>query len=296
MPLTRRTLRASYRYPLAFLTAAGTLAALFLLAAGLPGLKFAPGERFALPPGQGLTPPRPIESLPPDLLRTLGLLLLAAVVVSLIVVFSSSRARRQFLKSTGRMLLYLALFGLIFALYSQQAELPTQEEQVTPSAPQAFEAPPPVFEEASTPVSPPEFEPPSLLSYLVALAVVLALGGMGYWLWRTAPKPETHLGEIARSALFDLKSGRAWEDVVIRCYADMSSAASQRRNLIRPQAMTPNEYASRLEQAGLPAGQVQTLTRLFEKARYSSRSSSPEEVQEAVACLTAILEAVEMRR
>jgi hypothetical protein len=296
MPPKRLTLRASNWYPLAFLTAVGTLVALFLLAAGLPGLKFAPGERFALPAGQEFVSPRPLESLSPDLLRMLGLILVVSIAVSLIIVLSSSRARRQILKSTGKMLLYLAVFGLIFALYNQkQAELASQEEQPTPSAPRVLEAPPPLVEDAPAPVSPPEIQPPSLLSYLVALAVILALGAMGYWLWRTAPRPELTLGEIARSALFDLKSGQAWEDVVIRCYADMSSAASERRNLSRPQAMTPNEYAHRLEQAGLPAGQVQRLTRLFEKARYSSRRSSPEEVQEAVACLSAILESVEAR-
>jgi hypothetical protein len=92
--------------------------------------------------------------------------------------------------------------------------------------------------------------------------------------------------------LKDLSAGRDWDDTVIRCYARMSEAVDQERGLHRQQAMTPQEFASRLEQAGLPSEPVRRLTRLFEKARYGGRKSSREDVNEAVTCLTAILHAV----
>jgi Domain of unknown function (DUF4129) len=60
----------------------------------------------------------------------------------------------------------------------------------------------------------------------------------------------------------------------------------------RHQAMTPREFAVRLEQIGLPARSVSRLTRLFEQARYGSHQSTPGQVQEATDCLAEITRAV----
>jgi hypothetical protein len=92
--------------------------------------------------------------------------------------------------------------------------------------------------------------------------------------------------------LKDLSEGKDWDDTVIRCYARMSEALDKGRGLHRQQAMTPQEFASRLEQAGLPSEPIRRLTNLFEKARYGGRKSSREDVNEAVTCLNAILHAV----
>jgi hypothetical protein len=54
--------------------------------------------------------------------------------------------------------------------------------------------------------------------------------------------------------------------------------------------MTPAEFASRLQEAGLPGDAVRRLTRLFEGVRYGQRKVGPKDVNEAVACLTAILQ------
>jgi hypothetical protein len=146
--------------------------------------------------------------------------------------------------------------------------------------------------------TPPAYIPPTVpvwATYLVSLVVVLIFAGIGFWLYRFL-RPSNHpiknLAHAARSALKDLSAGRDWEDAVIRCYVQMSAAIDQARGLHRQQAMTPQEFASRLEQAGLPSEPVRRLTRLFEKARYGGRKSSREDVNEAVTCLTAILHAV----
>jgi Domain of unknown function (DUF4129) len=54
--------------------------------------------------------------------------------------------------------------------------------------------------------------------------------------------------------------------------------------------MTPGEFATRLEQAGLPSDAVHRLTHLFERVRYGGHRSATPEVNEAVACLTTILQ------
>jgi len=146
--------------------------------------------------------------------------------------------------------------------------------------------------------TPPPYTPPvipSWLIYLVSLFVVLFFVGIGFWMYRIFRPPKYQyqsLARAARTALKDLSAGRDWDDTVIQCYARMSEALGQERGLHRQQGMTPQEFASRLEQAGLPSDPVRRLTRLFEKARYGGRKSSREDVNEAVTCLTAILHAV----
>ena len=69
----------------------------------------------------------------------------------------------------------------------------------------------------------------------------------------------------------------------------MGDVVSSKRHLQREIAMTPREFASRLEQAGLPGEAVAQLTRLFEGVRYGDRKSAPRDVNEAVRCLQTIL-------
>ena len=146
--------------------------------------------------------------------------------------------------------------------------------------------------------SPPPYTPltvPPWLIYTASLLTVLFFAGIGFWLYRILRPPKHQfqdLAHAARSALKDLSAGRDWDDTVIRCYVRMSEALDQERGLHRQQAITPQEFASRLEQAGLPSDPIRRLTRLFEKARYGEQKSSREDVNEAVTCLTAILHAV----
>jgi len=69
----------------------------------------------------------------------------------------------------------------------------------------------------------------------------------------------------------------------------MSDVVAEKKNLNRGTSMTPHEFATRLEQAGLPGEAVKQLTRLFEAVRYGGQRSNPVMVKEAVACLTTIL-------
>ena len=147
----------------------------------------------------------------------------------------------------------------------------------------------------------PEFAPPDLpdwVNYLISLGVVVLLlilaWGLSRW-WRRlnslriSPDALDDLAAIARSSLDDLVAGQDWDDVIIGCYARMSAAVSHRHGLKRKEAMTPAEFARRLERAGLPGDPVHRLTRLFEAVRYGARKSSQSEIDEATDCLQAIL-------
>jgi hypothetical protein len=144
------------------------------------------------------------------------------------------------------------------------------------------------------------FEPSQIsptFSYLISFGFVLLWLAVLWGLYRgwkryqsfNTKKPLDEIAKIARSSLDDLSSGRNSSDVIINCYLRMSDVVSNRRQLQREIAMTPHEFAVRLEQAGLPGDAVSRLTRLFEGVRYGDRRSGPRDVNEAVSCLKTIL-------
>jgi hypothetical protein len=146
----------------------------------------------------------------------------------------------------------------------------------------------------------PTFEAPQVspaFSYLLSFAFALVLVVVVWFLYRgfqrytawNKTRPLDELAKIARSSLHDLSSGRNSSDVIINCYLRMSDVVSNKRQLHRGIAMTPHEFALRLEQAGLPGDAVTRLTRLFEGVRYGDRKSGPKDVNEAVSCLKTIL-------
>jgi hypothetical protein len=149
---------------------------------------------------------------------------------------------------------------------------------------------------------PPVFEPPqvsSWVSYLITFGVIL-LAALLFWRinrwWQffkptaKSPSPLDEIAEAARLSLRGLSSGHGSpQDRIIQCYADMTRVVDARRGLFREHAMTPAEFALRLENAGLPREPVRRLTRLFEAVRYGARTSTQGDIDEAVDCLTSIL-------
>jgi hypothetical protein len=211
-----------------------------------------------------------------------GFLVLFALVLAML----SAEARKRLIKMILRV--GLTVWAIYYALnkFRPQGVFGTEAEGgVMEQGPEVVSAPPPY-----TPLV-----IPSWLIYVASLLTVLFFVGIGFWLYRILWPPKSQLQDLtraARTALKEISAGRDWDDTVIQCYVRMSEALDQKRGLHRQQAMTPQEFATRLEQAGLPSDPVRRLTRLFEKARYGGRKSSREDVNEAVTCLTAILHAV----
>jgi hypothetical protein len=278
------------RFMIAFL-AILAIGILVLLSTSLNSLEFKPAQQFFLLGGSWDFFPELTESTEGSLDISIGdaILLgggLVAIILLLFLILSPT-ARKRFLKNLLRM--GLAVW-LIYYLIRQirpgeNIKLDAQASEMDQAA-EALASPPPY--------NPPDI--PALALYLISMAILLGLGVAGYLLYRRLQSPSRPLHEFsraARSALEELASGADWGDSVISCYKHMNAAVSEHRGLFRKKAMTPTEFARRLEQAGLPSGPVRRLTILFEKARYSGRSSSTEDVNEAVACLSSILLAVE---
>lgn len=266
-----------------------TIVLLILVSAGLPQLQFRAGQPFWLPdvgPGAG---GGPFASSTADviLLIVRGVLALAAVGLPVYIVISllTGEGRRRLLGEV----IALTVIILMLTLLSRSAQSP--EEQETLRLP-PFEAPTP-----SAPAGPPaEFTanvPPwidvvaaPVLAVIVSGAVVVL-----WWVWNRAKAPPDTLDQVAEQAQMTidaLHAGEAFDDVIIRCYVQLTRIVQEARNIRRDKAMTPSEFEQFLLQRGFPAQPVRDLTRLFERARYGHKPAGDLEERQAIASLEAI--------
>jgi uncharacterized protein DUF4129 len=213
---------------------------------------------------------------------------LLALLVVLIALLLSPEMRKRF---------FLLLIRVGFTVWAIYFLFKNYGDQLFGFNLQRAEGQPPDGESV---VPMPVFEAPQVspaFSYLISFVFALILLVVFWFLYRGLQRysarnktgPLDEIAKIARSSLHDLSSGRNSSDVIINCYLRMSDVVSSKRQLQRGIAMTPHEFALRLEQAGLPGDAVTKLTRLFEGVRYGDRKSGPKDVNEAVSCLKTIL-------
>ena len=271
------------------------LAALTVLASSLHDVQFKPARSFSVRfPSYPLEIPLAVNAIA-DIPLWKILLFWAGFLGIFILLFLMLPAdlRKRLIRQA--ISFGVGILVLLIALHYKLIQLPTFN----------FDSQAPPTESQPANLNPdftaPTFQPPAVapwMIYLISFVVLLALlvltwVGYRYWM-RSHPRPSSKLGDlaaIARSSLNELASGRDWSDVIVQSYVRMSDVVSERRGLYRAEAMTPREFAERLENAGLPADAVKRLTRLFESVRYGARQSEPADINEAVACLNSILQA-----
>ena len=196
-----------------------------------------------------------------------------------------------------RALAWLVLAGIVVFLILSQVSLGQSivQEQDTPYGMRITRAAGPT-ETLEPPVTPAIFTPPevsSWTSYLVALVFLLVLAGIGGWLlWqrRKIGAPYNALAEIAQAALDDIEAGKDWGDAILNSYHRMNRVVAGWRGIHRRESMTPAEFADYLVSTHLPSTAVYRLTALFERVRYGDKRATHKDIEEAVECLTAILE------
>ena len=126
----------------------------------------------------------------------------------------------------------------------------------------------------------------------VALLGAALLVGLAWIIWGRRQPPATpldELGQQAQDAIDAIEAGADLKDTVMRCYLEMMRVMKEERGIQRQQAMTPREFETRLEAAGIPMTQVRRLTRLFEQARYGDKQLSAQDERQAVISLSAIV-------
>lgn len=136
---------------------------------------------------------------------------------------------------------------------------------------------------------------PSLwLAFLVGAGLLMSLALGGFLLYTRLAARLTPLAQIrfeAKETLQEIRAGVDLRNAIVACYFNMCRILVEKQRIEREQGMTPREFAVRLADSGLPATQVNRLTRLFELVRYGTHDFTPAEAEEAIACLSAIGEA-----
>jgi hypothetical protein len=189
--------------------------------------------------------------------------LLFLIMILLISVLVSPELRKQLIRNIIRVAIIYWAFYIVMMRYRDQV----LQMGVSPGSLGGVPA-------GSGGPTPPEFVPPqtiSLASYLVSFGIAVLLVLLAwklFKLWKeysvaNASLPLNKIAGIARSSLSDLSSGRNSTDVIMNCYFRMSDVVENKKNFSRKTSMTPAEFATRLEQGGLPSDAVQRLTRLF---------------------------------
>lgn len=134
-----------------------------------------------------------------------------------------------------------------------------------------------------------------LSSFLLALLLSAGIfWGMQFLRRHKQPAPETsfeELADAAQSAIDTYHTGGGFQNVVIRCYGEMSAAVEKYRGIQRQDAMTPREFETQLAQLGFPTEPVRYLTRMFEVVRYGTQIPGEAEEQQTMHSLTAIINA-----
>jgi hypothetical protein len=191
-----------------------------------------------------------------------------------------------------RMITYLLMFLLIYVLMNNLPSLTSLGEQlVSPEAAQSELPPSEDF------LEPPSFiaNPPQWLVLTISAGLIALLLWLAWFFWQRLPhltknSPLEQLVLEAHYALQELRSGNDLKDTIKRCYRDMSRILSEHHGIQRANSMTPREFEQYLNQSGLRDEHIQQLTHLFESVRYGAKIPGPQEEDEAITCLTAIVQ------
>jgi hypothetical protein len=222
-------------------------------------------------------------------LRIVYVLVLVLLPASVIALLVSPEIRKQVL---ARLVPFLLL--LIYVL------LVREKEQAPDAAATAVPAEAgPGLDEGGGPSVSFDASPPKTVVWGTRIAVgagmALVVGAGAWLLWRRSRRPQQGpLGEVAvqaQKAMEALQGGADIRNVILRCYFEMSRILSEERGLFRQSTMTPREFERSLAATGLPEPAVQRLTRLFEGVRYGAELTGDDEEAQAIASLTAIVDA-----
>ena len=268
------------------------LIATILIGAGLPRLKLQPGMPLpSLGEGQ-VTAPATVE-VPlvqvqvSQVLKILLGLILAGILIYLVYRGMAGTSWKDLLSGLLKSFaVALVVFVILFLAISL---LPKSELVALP------ETPPPT----PTPVTRVPLGPaPTSLLWIVGLFLAIAAVFLGLSLVRMkAANPRANQLELeVESARQALLSGLDFKDVILQCYQRMSLALQQEQQIERESFMTTGEFQRLLLDKGLPPDPVRRLTRLFEAVRYGHWQPNPDDEQNALQALEAILQYSHERR
>jgi hypothetical protein len=265
--------------------------ATILVAASLGGVSFSPGypllrrgeADLGLFSQLGLAPENTFLDRLIVVLSAFGLLM---VPVTILLIIISRQARKWIIRCLGIAIWIVAIYLVMRSRPEFLPEMQLENQFALPSDDAQMLS-------LDFPANPPWWTA-WVMAIGLALLVSAVLVVTGWLIWRSRLKPTDSLQQLAREAqgaLDALKGGAELRDTVMRCYFEMSRVVSEERGIRRERAMTPREFEERLGELGLPERDVVQLTRLFEGVRYGSKVTGEREADQAVASLSAIVDA-----
>lgn len=219
------------------------------------------------------------------------IIFLAIYVVALVSLFITPEGRRRFLVFIVLMAAIILALSLIPPREPEIVE--TSPTEVLPDQDGILDAP-----IEPTPVVVVLDQAPASIEWLITIAgVVVAAILVGFvvltviLVFRNRQKISITeaIGEQAQRALNDLEAGYDYQNVIIRCYAEMSQVLLVSRGVEREIGMTPHEFENTLIRNRFPSEPVKNLTLLFEEVRYGGVDQSAGRIEQAKISLGEII-------
>ena len=266
-----------------------------LLGVSLPILQMEPGVIFSLQASDQKTVGS--SQIPDDFnwfliaLQGFQVFLFILAFVYIVISLFDKNARRRLLSD----LLKFALLTMLL-LFLLNQELPSPP----PSDPDMLQ--PGILEPAEFAgeiVTPPDFEanPQPWILPLITIGVAVLLALVTFLVLKFLSKRKSverpqfsDFADNAQNALDEIEEAKIdFNDVIIRCYAEMSQTLKDKNGIQRTQTMTTREFEQDLLLKGFPARPVQQLTQLFEQVRYGRQRPGENEKQAATESLSEII-------
>jgi hypothetical protein len=223
--------------------------------------------------------------------------IVSAIILSILIIVSLIFGKPKQIPSILPILLPLAIITFIFAWWISR-ENPgiddTQYGTLVPIPVSSQEAPRPVQEQ----VPESTFIPQRINPWISFGLTFSTLSSILIVIWfilhkrRRSQVPLDTIAGIAEQAIKNLQSGKAYENVVIDCYAKMIYELTNQRSIQRSADLTPTEFMGVLTHAGVPVEPVRNLTSLFERVRYGGNETSEKDINDATVCLTGIISSI----
>jgi len=267
---------------------------LLILSMGITGLKLSPGLLM------NFTRSTPISNGADNLTGAQGLidfvrivLALALVLFPIYLVYMLIHPQRR-----KKLLRDLLIFGMLIFFFDRLRAIASNMEGrgAEVEGPAPAEGLPPMA--TIQPLSDYVQNPPNWIVGMVIGVVVIVLataifGVLWYWAHRRTGEPDaiSRVSREAEDALLSIQSGGDLRDTIIQCYRSMVRAVKEERGIHRDVAVTPREFIHILTSRGIPPRPVESLTHLFEDARYGKIEGGMRQKLEAVSALEEIIEA-----
>lgn len=269
---------------------------LVLLAVSFPELQMQPGNIFPFQTSGGEAPGvgQLAEGLSWSMVLFQGVIaaLILLLPVYILIGLLSKEERNKLLANVIMILLLLLI--MIWPYKNDQANI--QPDELFTLLPEFNNLPKVELDPDGLPTFQADLKPWLLPLIMIGTAVLLAAAAFFSSKFLSTRdsldrSPYLDIAENAQTALEEIEGAKIdFDDIIIRCYAEMSHTLQTEQGIQRDQAMTTSEFEQELLSKGFPAQPIQRLTQLFEQVRYGHQHPMEDEKQVAAESLSEIID------